>query len=318
MKTSKLLIKLSKQLFAEDNQREKFVGALTKPIAYPQTILWTKTQPQSLPFQSKKLTDWQPDFVDCLPSNFKPGKLPLHQQGYYYCLDFSSVFAASALLTISQPIKLILDMCASPGGKSIFAWRTFSPELLIANEVIGKRIGMLWSNFQRCQIKPAAVVRLDSQVLAELIPQSMSLVLVDAPCSGQSLIAKGLKAPGCFHPVMINKNANRQKRILANSLQLVAPQGYLLYSTCTYAPQENESVVEWLLKKFPNFKPIPISHLFPYQSQLTSIPAYRIFPQSGLGAGAFTCLLQNQQSGKIQPLHPEFLSKAICRTVESI
>jgi len=309
MTVSRLLIKLSQQLFTDEVERQNFIHNLTEIYPYPETILWTKNKPESLTFPIEKLANWQPEFIDCLPHNFKAGKSPLHQQGYYYCLDFSSVFAVSALLGISQSIKFVLDMCASPGGKSIFIWRLLKLELLIANEVIGKRIGMLWSNFKRCEIKPSIIISLDSQILAELIPQSMSLVLVDAPCSGQSLIAKGLKAPGCFHPVTIKKNANRQKRILANSLKLVAPNGYLLYSTCTYSPQENEHIIEWLIKKFPHFQPIFIPHLFSYQSVLTSLPCYRIFPHSGLGAGAFTCLLKNQKSGNIQPINPDFLSQ---------
>ncbi|MEG5173865.1 hypothetical protein [Microcoleus sp. B3-D7] len=79
------------------------------------------------------------------------------------------------------------------------------------------------------------------------MPQTANLVIVDAPCTGQSLLAKGDKAPGCFHHVTINSNANRQKRIFANSAKIVAPQGYLVYMTCTYSTAENEQVSEWLL-----------------------------------------------------------------------
>jgi 16S rRNA C967 or C1407 C5-methylase (RsmB/RsmF family) len=78
------------------------------------------------------------------------------------------------------------------------------------------------------------------------------VVIVDAPCTGQSLLAKGDKALGCFHPVNINKSASRQKRIIANAAQTVAGEGYLAYMTCTFSPEENEQVGEWLMKKFPN------------------------------------------------------------------
>jgi 16S rRNA C967 or C1407 C5-methylase (RsmB/RsmF family) len=216
----------------------------------------------------------------------KPGQHPLHQQGYFYCLDFSSVFAATTLLAIPVPISLVFDMCAAPGGKSIFAWKALQPELLISNEVIGKRLGMLISNLKRCQISPSVVVNRDSSIFAEMFPCSSNIVIVDAPCTGQSLLAKGEKAPGCFHPTAINKSANRQKRIIANSAKLVSPQGYLAYMTCTYSPEENEQVCEWFLERFPQFQAIEISILAKYQSHLAKMPCYRMFPQDMLGAGA--------------------------------
>jgi 16S rRNA C967 or C1407 C5-methylase (RsmB/RsmF family) len=293
-KPSNLLIKLSRRLFTNTDIQTQFIDALVNPQTYSPCILWCGEKPENSPFTIATSTPWQPSFIDRLYPGEKPGQHSLHQQGYFYCLDFSSVFAASILLTISQPISVIFDMCAAPGGKSIFAWRLFQPELLICNEVIGKRLGMLISNLKRCHIHPCAVVNRDSSILAEIFANSSDLVLVDAPCSGQSLLAKGEKAPGCFHPTAINKSANRQKRIIANSAKIVAPQGYLAYMTCTYSPEENEQVCQWLLDKFPQFQPVEINHLSAYQSHLTTMPCYRMFPQDKLGAGAFAALFKHQ------------------------
>ncbi|MEG4056965.1 MULTISPECIES: hypothetical protein [unclassified Microcoleus] len=204
-------------------------------------------KPSKNPFDLEISVFGQPHFVDRLALEYQLGKHSLHQAGHYYCLDFFSIFAASTLLTISQSIKLILDMCAPPGGKSIFAWKTLKLEFLLCNEAIGKRMGRLNSNLRRCQINSSAATNADSKILAEKMPQTANLVIVDAPCTGQSLLAKGDKAPGCFHHVTINSNANRQKRILANSAKIVAPQGYLVYMTCPYSTAENEQVSEWLL-----------------------------------------------------------------------
>ncbi|WP_017653772.1 RsmB/NOP family class I SAM-dependent RNA methyltransferase [Fortiea contorta] len=308
-KPSNLLLKLSRRLFNNSEQQEKFIEALIHPQPFSPCILWCQEKPEIAPFSVEAPTFWQPHFIDRLYQGEKPGKHPLHEQGYYYCLDFSSVFAASILLTIPQSIDVVFDMCASPGGKSVFAWKALKPDLLISNEVIGKRLGMLISNLKRCGIHPAIVVNKDSSFFAETIPLSSDLVLVDAPCSGQSLLAKGDKAEGCFHPTNINKCANRQKRIIANSAQIVKPQGYLAYMTCTYSTEENEQVCEWFLAKFPQFQAVPIHHLQPYQSHLTTIPCYRLFPQDKLGAGAFTVLFQNTAIGEAKPidldtLHP--------------
>ncbi|MDZ8083262.1 MAG: RsmB/NOP family class I SAM-dependent RNA methyltransferase [Nostoc sp. DcaGUA01] len=307
-KPSNLLLKLSRRLFANLDEQEKFIEALINPQLFTSSILWCQEKPEISPFTIETPTQWQPQFIDRLQLGEKPGQHSLHDKGYFYCLDFSSVFAASTLLTIPQPVGLIFDMCAAPGGKSIFAWKALQPDLLISNEVIGKRLGMLISNLKRCQVSPSAVVNRDSSIFAEMIPASSNLVIVDAPCTGQSLLAKGEKAPGCFHPTAINKSANRQKRIIANSAKLVSPQGYLAYMTCTYSPEENEQVCEWLLERFPHFHLMEINHLAKYQSHLTTMPCYRMFPQDRLGAGAFTVLFKNTNENENQEINLDAIS----------
>ena len=210
-KPSNLLLKLTRRLFTDTDEQNKFIDALINPQPFHPCIIWCKEKPKETPFILAESIPWQPNFIERLSLPEKPGKHPLHEQGYFYCLDFSSVFAASTLLAINQPIKYIVDMCASPGGKGIFAWRLLQPDLLICNEVIGKRLGMLISNLKRCHIQPSLVINQDSSIFAQEIPLSSNLVIIDAPCTGQSLLAKGIKAPGCFHPSSINKSANRQK-----------------------------------------------------------------------------------------------------------
>jgi 16S rRNA C967 or C1407 C5-methylase (RsmB/RsmF family) len=297
-KPGNLLLKVANKLFTNEEERTNFIDALVNPKQFSPCILWCREKPEDIPFTVETPVDWQPDFVDRLSIGEKPGQHPLHHQGYYYCLDFSSIFAAAVLLVIQPSLPVVFDMCAAPGGKSIFAWRSLSPDLLISNEVIGKRLGMLISNLKRCQINPSAVVNRDPSIFAEIFPASSNLVIVDAPCTGQSLLAKGEKAPGCFHPTAINKSANRQKRIIANSAQIVAPGSYLAYMTCTYSPEENEEVCAWFLERFPQFQAVEIDYLNMYRSHLTNIPCYRMFPQVGLGAGAFTVLFQNCNTDK--------------------
>jgi 16S rRNA C967 or C1407 C5-methylase (RsmB/RsmF family) len=301
-KPSNLLLKVTRHLFTNVDEQTKFIDALVHPQPFAPCILWCQDKPDISPFEVEIPTSWQPQFVDRLSIGEKPGQNPLHQQGYFYCLDFSSVFSASVLLAIPESIPIVFDMCAAPGGKSVFAWQALKPDLLISNEVIGKRLGMLISNLKRCQIKPSGIVNRDSSIFAQMFPSASNLVIVDAPCTGQSLLAKGEKAPGCFHPTSINKSANRQKRIIANSAQVVAHQGYLAYMTCTYSPEENEQVCEWFLEKFPHFQTVEVAHLSAYQSHLTNIPCYRMFPQDRLGAGAFTVLFRNTEQEDIKTI----------------
>jgi 16S rRNA C967 or C1407 C5-methylase (RsmB/RsmF family) len=302
---SQLLIKLSQKLFHDATDQDAFVQALSAPQPYPSCILWLQARPDEMPFAVEAPLSWQPEFVDRLAVGSTPGSHPLHEAGHYYCLDFSSVFAASVLMTLPQNPKVAIDVCAAPGGKSVFAWRSLQPQQLICNETIGKRVGMLIGNLKRCGVNPAIALSADPSHLALRLPQTADLVIVDAPCSGQSLLAKGTKAEGCFHPVTVKQNAQRQKRILANAAQLVAPGGYLVYTTCTFAPEENEQVGQWLMRKFPQFEARSAKHLMAYQSHLTEIPCYRIWPQSHLGAGAFAIVFENTHEGEAQPLPTE-------------
>lgn len=299
---SNTLKKLATRLFADQATQDAFIDALLKPAVYSPALVWLKNRPAEMPFSVDPPFDWQPDFVDRVAANQRPGQHPLHQQGYYYCLDYSSVFAASCLCATEREQQLVIDVCASPGGKSVFAWRLLRPEFLLANEVIKKRTAALISNLKRCEIHPTAVVTMDSSRLAAACPESASLVVVDAPCSGQSLIARGKKSPGCFHPATINMNANRQRRILANAVGLVASGGYLAYITCTYSLKENENNVRWLLKKHPQFQPITVPELHVFQSHLADIPCYRLWPQDGIGAGGFAAIVQNHEEGTDRPI----------------
>jgi 16S rRNA C967 or C1407 C5-methylase (RsmB/RsmF family) len=302
---SQLLIKLSQKLFQATATQDAFVQSLMDPQAYPSCILWLKPRPDAMPFAVEPPLFWQPEFVDRLAVGSTPGAHPLHEAGHYYCLDFSSVFAASVLMALPTHPRVAIDVCAAPGGKSIFMWRSHQPHQLICNETIGKRVGMLIGNLKRCGVNPAIALSTDPSHLALRLSQTADLVVVDAPCSGQSLLAKGGKAEGCFHPRMIKQNAQRQKRILANAAQLVAPGGHLIYTTCTFAPEENEQVGQWLLRKFPPFEARPVEHLTAYQSHLTDLPCYRMWPQTKLGAGAFAMVLHNTATGKALPLPTE-------------
>ena len=138
--------------------------------------------------------------------------------------------------------------------------------------------------------------------MARVAPASADVVIVDAPCSGQSLVARGRDAPGCFHPATINLNANRQRRILANAATCVAREGSLLYITCTYSEKENERNLEWFLNHFADFAAVPVPALSRHQSHLSSHPCYRLWPQETWGAGGFVARLE-RSSGPSQPMN---------------
>jgi len=291
---SNLLEKFATRLFDSELEKNEFIRALSSEQDYPDAILWLKDRPSDNPFTLETPLPWQPDFVDRLTVGQKPGTHSLHQRGHFYCLDMSSIFTASVLTAIPNKIRTVLDLCAAPGGKSLFALRCLSPDRLICNEVISHRRKQLRANLLRCGVEEPEITGADPAPLSTSLEDSIDLVIVDAPCSGQSLLAKGIEAKGCFHPLLINKNAQRQRRILANAVKTIKAGGYLAYMTCTFATKENEETLSWLVRKFPEFKTVPVPALSNFASTYTDEQCYRIWPHHNVGAGGFTSLLQRQ------------------------
>lgn len=304
-KPSKLQNKLAAKLFEEASEQASFLDHLHSGESRREAIIWLSSS--TGPFRTIQSESWQTEFVEQLEPGQNPGASEFHQSGDFYCLDFSSVACASVIQAIRTSPTRILDICSAPGGKAIFAKRLFPDAYIVCNEVINKRIPALISNLKRCRIAPSAVSSLDVSSLASRYESAFDLVLVDAPCSGQSLLVKGKPSPGAFHPSTINLNANRQKRIIANAANCVAPGGYLAYMTCTFSIEENEKVVDWFIGKFPSFESIEIAHLKNYQSKKSNNFCYKLFPQNGLGTGGFTTLFQLRSDGDRK--NPDFKSE---------
>ena len=294
--------KLARQLFADDEERLAFTGALERGGARSHALVWTRDRPADALFETLPPPPWQPACVDRLAEGQQAGQHPLHHAGHFYCLDLSSVFAAAVMTVIPPKPAMILDVCAAPGGKSVLAWCLLKPDLLVANETIRKRATPLIENLARCGVRPSVVTSCDPAILADACGACAPVVIVDAPCSGQSLIARGKENPGCFHPATINLNANRQRRILAHSARLVAPGGWLAYITCTYAEKENEGNARWFLRQQPEFTAREVPALAAHQSHLADFPCYRLWPQSGNGAGAYAVLFQRAGSSDASAL----------------
>lgn len=208
-----------------------------------------------------------------------------------YPLDLSSVWAMVALTAVPRPIRRLLDLCAAPGGKSVLAARWVTPALHLANELVPKRLGILRHNLARCGVA-ALTQRQRPEWWAERCAGAFDLVLVDAPCSGQSLPARGVRNPGCFHPAVVAGNAKRQRGVLARAAATVAPGGHLVYSTCTFSLEENERLVGWFLKRHDAWSAREVPALARWRSPHAAAPCHRLGPHDGLGAGGFVALLQ--------------------------
>ena len=169
---------------------------------------------------------------------------PTFHAGAYYVQEASSMFIAQA---VSQLIDCqdvtVLDLCAAPGGKStLLASILRGNSLLIANEVIKNRVDVLKENVIKWGYPNMIVSNHDSEDFMDL-EGFFDIVLVDAPCSGEGLFRKDEKATDEWSPESVQTCSARQKRILANAIKLVKPNGLLLYSTCTYNDFENKNNV---------------------------------------------------------------------------
>ena len=181
-----------------------------------------------------------------------PGKDVLHEAGLYYIQEPSAMAVAQIL--DPQPGERVLDLCAAPGGKSTqIAGRMRGEGLLVANEVIPDRAGILSQNVERMGIKNCVVCNEEPERMAERFPGFFDRIVVDAPCSGEGMFRKDETAVEQWSEAHVQMCADRQLMILREAAKMLRLGGVLVYSTCTFAPEENEGTVGSFLKKHPEF-----------------------------------------------------------------
>ena len=215
--------------------------------------------------------------------------------GAYYVQEASSMFLHHILkqLLPARPVRM-LDLCAAPGGKSTLAASLLSPEsLLVSNEVIRSRAAILKENIIKWGHSNIVVTSNDPRDFRPL-RETFDIILVDAPCSGEGMFRKDPLSVKEWSESNLQLCSERQCRILSEIWDCLKPEGFLIYSTCTYNPEENESVLSWLLRTF-EARSIPINHSF---DSITpgeaDFPCYRFYPHKTQGEGFFTGIVQKQ------------------------
>lgn len=182
----------------------------------------------------------------------RPGKHPLHQAGAYYIQE-PSAMAAVELLN-PGPGERILDLCAAPGGKTTqIAGRMKQAGLLVSNEIHPARARILSQNVERMGIGNAVVTNQDSRTLSARFPEFFHRILVDAPCSGEGMFRKDEEARREWSPEHVRLCARRQEEILEDAAGMLESGGRLVYSTCTFSPEENEGSIREFLKRHREF-----------------------------------------------------------------
>lgn len=188
-------------------------------------------------------------------SSLLPGELGRaleHVLGYYYIQEIASMLPS--LVLNPKPNEKILDLCAAPGSKTTqIAAMMKNSGILIANEVKFGRLKVLSSNLERCGVINAIVTRKDGIALCKRFEKQnyfFDKILLDAPCSGEGTIRSVPKGLEMWNPKTIENLSQLQKALIASAISILKPNGELVYSTCTHAPEENEEVIDFALKNF--------------------------------------------------------------------
>lgn len=175
------------------------------------------------------------------------GNLVEHALGYIYTQEAASMIPP--LVLDPQPNEIILDMAAAPGSKTTqIAQMMKSTGLIVANDYATQRMKPLAINIQRCGITNALITKMNGQAFARK-GLEFDRVLLDAPCSGTGTIRKSLKTVAMWNPNMIKRLSKTQKQLIETAFSVVKEGGTLVYSTCSLEPEENEGVVDHLLRK---------------------------------------------------------------------
>jgi NOL1/NOP2/sun family putative RNA methylase len=228
----------------------------------------------------------------------RPGRHPYHEMGLYYIQEPSAMCVAA--VADPQPGEIVLDLCAAPGGKSTqLAGRMDGRGLLVCNEIVPGRAKILSQNIERMGIQNAVVVNHSPQELSERFPVFFDRIVVDAPCSGEGMFHKEEAALTEWSPENVRMCSERQREILASAVPMLRDGGTLVYSTCTFAPAEDEELVAWLLENFSELSLVPIDTERLGISQGTIPGTGRIYPHRQRGEGHFLACLK--KSGENQP-----------------
>ncbi|MFK0520971.1 RsmB/NOP family class I SAM-dependent RNA methyltransferase [Paenibacillus illinoisensis] len=187
-----------------------------------------------------------------VPHGVKPGLHPYYHAGLYYIQE-PSAMAPVELLDV-QPGDHVLDLCAAPGGKSTqIAAKLQGKGVLVTNDIHSERTKALAKNVELYGVRNAVVLNESPERIAGAFPHYFNKVLIDAPCSGEGMFRKDEDMVKSWEHHSVEKCVLMQRDILETAAKLLAPGGTIVYSTCTFAPEENEAMIAEFLNLNPGF-----------------------------------------------------------------
>ena len=263
-----------------------FLQSLERPRAVALRFNPLKGEAPKLPFVQQQVP-WEPMGYYYDPEA-RPGLHPYHEAGVYYLQEASAM--APVQLLDPKPGERVCDLCAAPGGKTTqIAGRMAGDGFLLCNEINPTRAKILSRNIERIGVANALVTNEHPQHLAARLPGVFDRVLIDAPCSGEGMFRKEEAAVTDWSIETVEMCARRQAEILDSGAQLVRSGGRLVYSTCTFAPEEDEMAVSAFLARHPEFTLEAADA--PWFEEVEP-GMYRMWPHKLLGEGHFAAVLR--------------------------
>ncbi len=236
------------------DEYEEFLQCYTKPHFGGLRVNTQKITPEEFekicPFSIKRIPwVWNGYYYDL---SEQPSKHPYYYAGLYYIQEPSAMTPAS-LLPISKGDK-VLDICAAPGGKSTELGAKLCGEgLLVSNDISNSRAKALLKNIELFGIKNALILSEAPNKLVQYFPEYFDKILIDAPCSGEGMFRKSPAIMKNWEQYGVDYYNKLQKEIILFAARMLKPGGYMLYSTCTFSPEENEGTISYLLEQYPEF-----------------------------------------------------------------
>ena len=250
-----------------------------------------------------------------------PGKHPYHAAGVYYIQEPSAMAPAAYLE--AQPGERVLDLCAAPGGKSTQIAAAMGGEgLMISNEIHPARAKILSENIERMGIRNGMVINESPQSLAKIFESYFDRIMVDAPCSGEGMFRKNTDACEEWSPENVENCAMRQQEILTCAAFMLRPGGRIVYSTCTFAPEENEGTISRFLEEHPEFHMVEVplyEGMSPARPEWTKYPAkdlqsgIRLFPHKLHGEGHFLAVLE--KDGEVSDTYRGYCANGVQKSL---
>lgn len=290
---------------------EKFEAAFSEPPVRSFRVNTNKISKENFekinPFGGEKIPYAENGFYfDCDGI----GNHPYHHAGMIYIQEPSAMAAVAGVEIQSD--RNILDLCASPGGKSTQAAAKIPDGILVSNEIIPSRCKTLTGNIERMGYKNVITTCTDAKKLASLFGEVFDLVIVDAPCSGEGMFRKDENAQTEWSIENVIRCAERQHEILDEIKSVLKIGGLLLYSTCTFSLEENEKNVDRFLSENKNFELISVDeNLKKYTADGINFDGCRtknisecrrFYPHLAKGEGQFFALMRKTDGTGIEEL----------------
>ena len=280
------------------DEYESYLDSLNRPRAVALRFNPLKGEIPPLPFVGQPVP-WEPMGYYYDP-DARPGLHVFHEAGVYY-LQEASAMAPVALLD-PKPGERVCDLCAAPGGKTTqIAGRMRGQGFLLCNEINPKRAKILSRNIERMAVANALVTNEHPATLAQRFAGFFDRVLVDAPCSGEGMFRKEEAAVTDWSQETVEMCARRQAEILSSAAELIRPGGRLVYSTCTFSPEEDEQAVARFLANHPEFVPETVDAPWFAAGENGS---FRLWPHKLLGEGHFAAVLRKMEGSEESTVIP--------------